>query len=128
MRPTFDDKDAAIRQKNLVAFDDRQGPRVGDFIIFADGVTRRISHKWDFQGERETDYQTSDGGSWYFGEGYCEFSGGLYGPVPESTLTPTEEKRDGAVWFFHHNFAQADNGVHTTIPFRVYTCSLPAPR
>lgn len=128
MRPEFDERDAEIRATRLAAFEKIPGPRVGDFIEFADGVTRRISYMtW------EGGPQTSGGGSWYLGEGWTKeeahvsFSGSLFRSVPPDTLTLTDELRDGLVWFFHHGFAQADNAVHTEIPFRVFRCSLSAP-
>lgn len=120
MRPTFDEKDEQIRLRNLREFDLRPGPRVGDYVDFSDGVTRRISYVWD------DGVQTSDGGSWYFGLGYCSFSGGLYPSIKLGTLSLTKEKREGDVWFFHHDFSQAHNGVYTKVPFRVFKCSEPA--
>jgi hypothetical protein len=128
MRPEFDARDGEIRAKRLSAFEKIEGHRCGDYIVFADGVTRRISHI-SFDGAP----QTSAGGSWYLGSGwtdeeaYVNFSGSLYRSVPVETLTPTDEIRDGLVWFFHHGFPQAHSAVHTNIPFRVFRCSLPAP-
>ncbi len=131
MRPVFDERDAEIRAQRLAAFDKLKGPRCGDYIEFANGVTRRVSYLWrDITPEG---VQTSAGGSWYLGTGWTEdeayvtFSGSLYRSVPPESLTLTDEKRDGSVWFFHHNRSQAHNGVHTEIPFRVFRCSLPAP-
>ncbi len=79
------------------------------------------SHLWD------GDPQTSDAGRFYLDRHGCSFSGTLRPTVPASTLTATDETLDGMVWFFHHDIAQANGGVAATIPFRLYTCSLPAP-
>lgn len=98
-------------------------PRVGDYIVFADEVTRRVSHVWDWPTGGES-VQTSDGGSFYLGEGYCSFSGGLYPGIPLRTLTLTADLRQGPVWFFHHDLHRASNAVSTTIPCAVYTCTL----
>jgi hypothetical protein len=101
-------------------------PQVGDWIDFADGVQRRISHVWAWEGE-ETTLQTSDGGHYYLGEGYVSFSGGLFPATPARHLTLTEERRDGWVWIFHHDQWRAHNGVDLTIPCRVWRSSVKAP-
>src|SRR5260370_42660751 len=119
------DHDKACR--NLLKFDALSGPRVGDYVIFADDVTRRISYVYGEDWETDMQgVQTSDGGSWYFGFGYCDFSGGLYQPVKMDTLTLTDEIRLGNVWMFHHGYQTAGNGITFQIPFRVYKCSLVA--
>lgn len=117
MNPKFDDRDQAILDERIAKYDSITDPRVGDFVVFADGVTRRISYLWG------DSVQTSDGGGYYLGAGYISMSGGLHPGVPPETLTLTDEKKDGSVWFFHHDWWTADNGVYTTMPFRVYTCS-----
>lgn len=125
----LDQQDHDIACRRLLKFDAVNGPRVGDYVIFADGKERRISyiygHDWEeaYQGA-----QTSDGGSWYFDEGYCDFSGALYPLVKLTTLTRTNEIKMGSVWIFHHNYHTAGNGVDFEIPFRVYKCSVSAPR
>lgn len=135
--PEFDEHDQAILTARQTMLDKLNHPRVGDWVDFANGVSRRISHIWPHDHTRDTatkglhpkdGLQTShDGYGYYLGEGYISFSGSLYRSVEARTLTLTEEKRNGRVWFFHHNHAQAHNGVETTIPFRVYKCNLPAP-
>jgi hypothetical protein len=40
----LDDRDKAILAARVAAFDSTEGPRVGDYVRFADGVTRRISY------------------------------------------------------------------------------------
>lgn len=124
----LDDRDQAILAERTAALDAVEEPRVGDFVVFADGVTRRISYHWHDGAGWDGGYQSSDGGSYYLGTGYVSMSGGLYTTVPKETLTLTDEKRDGSVWFFHHDHHTAHNGVDVMIPFRVYACSLPAPR
>lgn len=119
--PTFDERDAEIRAARLAALNRHDGPRCGDYVEFADGVTRRISHVWP------DGVQTSHSGSWHLGAEGCSFSGALYVSVPMTTLTRTAETRPGRVWFFHHGFMQAHNGVETDVPFRVYRCSVDAP-
>jgi hypothetical protein len=127
MHPHFDARDEAIRQTSIAAMAQHKGPQVGDFIDFANGITRRISHIWDWENDVATmSIQTSTGGSFYLDTGgSCSFSGGLYPAVPFTACTLTEEVRDGAVWFFHHNYTTAHNGVTCTVPFRVYHCAIP---
>lgn len=124
----FDDGDEEILQERMEGLFKITKPVCGDWVIFADGKERRISYIWDWSDEEDTHVQTSDGGSWYFGGDYCSFSGSLYVSVPGSTLTDTGTRRDGWCWFFHHDWAQAHNGVDVEVPFRVWRCSLPAPR
>ena len=118
----LDPRDAAILDRSIRAFN-AQGsvPRQGDYVVFADGVTRRVS-------DTTFGVQTSDGGSWYFEAGICSFSGGLYSGVPRESLTLTSETRDGSVWFFHHGIPGGGRGVDAVAPFRVYTCNLPSTR
>lgn len=127
MRPTFDERDAKIRERNLAAWNRDTGPRTGDYVVFADGETRRISYVWRDENDAPITFQTSKGGSWYFGYGYCSFSGQLFRSVKVDTLTLTEESKEGAVWFFHHDYAMAHHGVDTNIPCRVYTSTENAP-
>lgn len=119
----LDELNHAIRSRRLAAWDERPGPRVGDYVRFVDGVLRRFSHDWDDHG-----LQTSDAhdGRFYLGEGYMSFSGSLYPAVPLESLHDTGELRDGACWFFHHDLRRAHNGVETDVPCRVFACDLPA--
>lgn len=124
----LDERDRAILAERVAMLNADRGIRVGDFVSFA-GMLRRVSHVYS-----ERDWgsgwgvQTSDGGSFYLGESYCSFSGGLYPAVPGNTLTPTGEIRDGDVWFFHHDHATANGGVTASVAFRVWECSVGAPR
>lgn len=123
------ERNAAILASRMTELDRLPGPRVGDYVEFADGKVRRVSHAWEWQADGPLgSYQTSDSGSWYLGNGYVSFSGGLYCGVPGSTLTVTKEKRLGRVWFFRNNWAEAHNGVETEADFRVYKCSEVAPK
>jgi hypothetical protein len=127
-RPVLDERDRAIIDARAESLATVQGPRVGDWVEFADGITRRVSHVWDFDDDALSGVQTSNGGSFYLGEGFVSFSGNLYQSVRPSTLTRTEETRLGRVWIFHHDWAEAHNGVDTSILFRVYKSTAKAPR
>lgn len=112
-------RDEEILATRRAALDAIEGPRVGDYVVFADGESRRFAYDWD-----ESGIQTCKGGSFYLGNGYVSMSGGLEPPIPHDTLRRTEETRDGAVWFFHDDWHKAHNAVNVLIPFRVYTCTL----
>lgn len=119
---TLDDRDKAILAVRVAAFGPTEGPRVGDYLDFADGVTRRISYVWP------DGVQTSDNGSFYLGKGYMSFSGSLYTSVPTETLTLTEGTREASAWFFHHDHRVAHNAVHVRVVERVWMSSTKAPR
>jgi hypothetical protein len=127
----LDETDLRITKERMAAFMADESPKVGDYVKFADGVERRISYIWRFEGKPSGTFsvQTSDGGSWYFGDGgYCSFSGSLYSGVPASTLKHTSSARRGSCWFFHHDHHCAHNGVGIQPPiFDGWTCSKGAP-
>jgi hypothetical protein len=128
----LDERDWLILQDRLAELDTIDGPRVGDWVVFADGVERRISQRWQFPADEDGPaidaVQTSSGGSFYLGDGYVSFSGGLFGSVPTATLEATGQFREGRVWFFHHDHWTAHNGVQSVGLFRVFLCSEVAPR
>lgn len=124
--PVLDERDTAILARRTAMLDADTDLRVGDFVRFADGTLRRVSHIWRDEQDRPESVQTSNGGTYYLGDGYVSMSGGLYRGVPASTLSLTAESRDGWVWFFHHDWTRAHNGVDVMVPFRVYECSLAA--
>lgn len=128
MRAAADERDLTMLAERMEALDRIEGPRVGDFVRFADGVERRISHHWTDGEGWDGGIQTSDGGSWYLGNGYVSMSGSLYGCIPTDSLKLTDERKRGSVWIFHHDFAGAGRGVDLDAEFRVYVCAAEAPR
>ncbi len=130
--PQLDDRDASERAVRLAAFDAVDDVRLGDYVRFSCGTLRRISYitplDWNEGDDPVDSVQTSKGGSWYFGRGYCSFSGSLYNGVPRTSLTLTDEVLDGDVWMFRHDHRAAHNGVYFSIPFRVYECNREATR
>jgi hypothetical protein len=124
----LDKKDQEILAARVAAFDPTEGPRVGDYVEFADGIIRLISHVWADDAEWRGGVQTSDGGSFYLGDGYMSFSGGLYMSVPHESLTLTEDTRETRVWFFHHDYHTAHNGIDALITMRVWKSTATAPK
>lgn len=116
-----DARDRRIIGERMGALLERKGPRVGDFVDFADGTQRRISYLWP------DGAQTSDGGSYYLGRGYVSMSGALHPCVPLESLEPTGELRAGWVWIFHHDHHTAHNGVDARVSFRVFRCAQEPP-
>jgi hypothetical protein len=130
---TLDARDEEIKARRAAGVLRRIKPGVGDWVIFADGVERRVSHVWDWPADAEGpaiySIQTSDGGSWHMGEdGSVSFSGSLHAGVPGDTFSDAGELRLGGVWFFHHDYWTAGGGVDTQVDFWVWRCSLPANR
>ena len=129
--PELDSRDRALIVERRVARRklERAEPRPieGDFVIFADGTVRRVSHAWRDGEGWDGGVQTSDGGSWYLTKGGAvSFSGGLRPTIPTETLTLTDERRKGRIWIFHHDFPTAGGRVESEIEFRVYrTTELP---
>ena len=129
--PNLDTQDELIIAKREARLSRAIEPRCGDYVVFADGVERRISHVYDRSWGDQSGVQTTDGkygASFYLGDGYVEFSGGLYPAVKMTTLELTKETKPGGIWIFHHDFHTAGWGVHSEIQFRVYNCSVNAPR
>ena len=124
----LDQVDADLVRERLAAMDyARSVPRSGDFVDFADGVQRRISHCYYIADGWETNtFQTSDGGRWYLSRLGCEFSGALYPSIDGETFTDTGETRLGSAWVFHHDHHCAGGGVDFLAPFRVFACSMAA--
>jgi hypothetical protein len=124
----MDERDKEIFKRREEAYKKNKAPRIGHYVRFQDGVERRISHVWTDENDQPESIQTSDGGSFYFGEGYMNFSGCLYIGVPANSLRKTEEKKCGSAWFFHHDFWTANNAVDVQVECAVWECSVPAPR
>lgn len=122
-----DTRNAEIVARRMAMLDAREGPRVGDFVRFADGTLRRCSYHWSDDAGWDGGMQTSDHGSYYLGEGYVSMSGSLHPCVPTDSLKQTDETHAGAVWIFHHDIRRAGGAVHFELPFRVFDCDLPAP-
>jgi hypothetical protein len=121
-------KNAEILAERIAAYDKIEGPRVGDYLDFAEpqrsryeGRTAssfRIAHDW---GDRvQPACCGGDTGSFYFSVGSMSYSGGLTPPIPTSRLEATGLHRSGCLWFFSENITGAGRGVHFSAQFRVF--------
>lgn len=117
MNEHLDERDRAILAERQAAWNERTGPRVGDFVRFPDGSMARFTHDW---GESIQISCTKYGGSFYLGHGYASYSGGLEPGIKKEFLVETNETEIGRFWFFHRDWAEAHNGVNVDLGCRVY--------
>ena len=121
-------KNAEMLAERIAAYDKIEGPRVGDYLDFAEpqrsgyeGRTAssfRIAHDW---GDRVQPAACGgDTGSFYVSVGSMSYSGGLTPPIPTSRLEATGLHRSGCLWFFSENITGAGRGVHFSAQFRVF--------
>lgn len=108
------EKDKEILRRRAERFDARRGPKVGEWILFTDGVMERISYRWP------GGFQTSDGGRFYLDDDYARYSGSLNETVPSKHIHPTDEMKRARFWFFHDDWWGADRGIDVSFPARVW--------
>ena len=108
-------KDLDILKSRIELFDKRTGPRVGDYLELPYGIFTRFTHAWD-------DGIQIGGGSasYYLGNGYISYSGGLDPSIEYKSMVDTGQKKDGMVWWFHHDHSGGGRGVYSYMPFRVF--------
>lgn len=119
MSKSLDSLDQTILTTRIDAWNKRGGARVGDKVIMPDGSIRRLAHHYGQRIQTTSAHQPTDQ-RYYFGHGYCSFSGSLGEVFDLSALEDTGSVDEAPVWFFHHDQAQAFNAVHAHIPCRVY--------
>jgi hypothetical protein len=123
-------KMSQLDERNQKILSDRQSAflsdstiKSGDFVRFVDGTLRRVSHVWTDARNKPDSIQTSTGGSFYIGNGYMSFSGGLYSGVDFAQFTRTDETMHGRCWFFDHDHARAGGGVEVEVLCPVWNCA-----
>lgn len=116
-RTTLDETDTAICDRRLTEWNAIEGPRVGDWVLMPDATLRRFTHDWGDGLQTTIDRMP---GSFYFGNGYMSYSGGLDPIIPRAKIRPVDDVRFGACWFFHHDRQRAGNGVNLSVPCRVF--------
>ena len=113
------ERDYALLAERIHKLNQREGPRVGDFVIMPDCSTRRFTHDWT--DSLQTTIRQNNDSSFYFSpNGFCDFSGSLDDSLPIEQIEETTETRLGRVWFFSNNVARMHHAVHALAPFKVY--------
>lgn len=111
-----DERNAAILAARQVLLDKHTGIKQGDFAVI-NGKLTRVCHVWN------DSVQLTDGefsGSFYLGEGFADYSGGLNPGVDKTRFRLTGERREGNVWFFSENMHMAHNGYRCKAFFPVW--------
>ena len=114
----IDPKDERILQARTQRWDERQGPRVGDFVIMKDGSIRRFTHDWG--DALQTTCQGQVGLFYFNRSGHMSYSGNLDRSIPKHQLKDTGKKGSGRIWFFHHDEVRGHNAVYAMVNCRVY--------
>lgn len=118
--PDLDPRDRAILTERTALIDADWDIRVGDFVLFSDGVLRRVAHLWS------SIVQTCDAGEFYLGSDGVRMSGSLSPGITRDTLARTTLTQLGEIWFHHQGQPGAGITVRAQLPFRVYQCSEPS--
>lgn len=113
---TPEQTNSLILQQRLQRFNEKPGPRVGDYLKLDNWNYTRFTHEWP-----DTIQTGGMGGSYYLSEsGFLSYSGSCDPGVPKDCLELTEETKPGAVWFFSEDHHRAHNSVTFVVPLRVY--------
>jgi len=123
----LDSEDRRILAKRTALFNRQKGPRVGDFIVFADEVTRRIARVEPENGSPDRSVYLSDAYFYLSEKEGVLHNTRLHRPVQIRHMELTDKRRTGSAWTFHHGISTEHNGVNVEIRFRVYRCSELAP-
>lgn len=120
-----DERDAQILATRVADRDRRNGPRLGDVVIFANGSRGRFTHNWGDGMQTTVRRDTAGGifgeGSFHLSEGGgMSYSGALDPTIPMARLEDTGEVELRQCWFFHHGYMRAHSAVQAVIPCRVY--------
>lgn len=118
-----DERDHQNAAAYAAALTDRDGPQVGDFVIFACGTRRRISHLWPDSAQTSAPEE----GRWSLNEHGASFSGTLHPPVPLTHLYETGTYDQGSAWIWKGRIPGARRALTYQFGFAVWTSPLPAP-
>ena len=111
------DKDLNILKTRIKEYDRIKDARVGDFFITSEDHYVRFTHAWD---DHIQTSESEKSGSFYLGNGYISYSGGLDPGFKYSEIVDTGQIKKGWIWFFHDGWQLAHCGVHFNIDFRVF--------
>jgi len=106
-----------ILQSRECEYNKIEGARVGDYLLLPYGIYTRFTHKWEEANKIQT------GGlqeSFYLGNGYISYSGGLDNGIKLNEIERIDEMKPGYVWFFDNDRQGAGRGVSFEMNFRVF--------
>lgn len=111
----------------------RLGPRIGDYIHFADGSLRRIGCTTEAGGRAQDRgdvllWTCPPGQRLHLKPGGMAVGDYLLPPITTATLTLAPRTRPGPVWIWRHGQPGLGRRVTAAIACRVYRCTLPPPR
>ena len=109
-------KSRAYLEAAAVAWLERPGPRVGDYVRDSSGALSRFT------------YDTGDGlqagggrGSYHLGmSGHASYSGSLTASIPRARLIETADTGPGEFWFFLDGWAGAHRGISAQLTCRFF--------
>lgn len=118
--PSLDDRDLKILKDRVGARNQRQGPRLGDFVYMVQtDKMLRFTHDWG--GDIQTTLHGLSGSFYLTSSGGASYSGSLDSAIPKNKLKLISgEKPWGPFWFFRGDHARAHNGVTVQVPCRLY--------
>jgi len=109
-----------ILSDRMAAFNRRAGARVGDWLKLDPPDPRcpaytRFTHDWG-----DSIQTGGQDGSFYLGNGYLSYSGGLDPGISHGDLLLTDDVKEGSCWFFDGDMSGAGRGVGFRVPMRVF--------
>jgi hypothetical protein len=106
------DNETILKQR-MERYNKIKGAKVGEFLKYKKWYVR-------FSEDLGDSLQTSEGGSFYLGNGYMSFSGSLNHGIDKDKIELTPERRMGSVWFFDEDIAGAGRGKYFQVKLRVF--------
>ena len=108
-------KDFDFIHEFLGLYEQRSGPRVGDFLQVMPDRYTRLTHVWG-----AVLYTGSLVDSYYLGKGYITYSGSCGRGYEKKQVMPTTQTMEGRIWTFSNHWQGAGRGIHLTVPLRVF--------
>ena len=116
VRPDIRERNQRIAERRILKYNERGGVRVGDYLRFG-GVLYRVTYLLDDGAQTVK----GDGGSFYLGDGFLSYSGGLLRPVPfDNIRVGNYTLESGRFWFFENDSWRAHGAVEGSAMFRVF--------
>jgi hypothetical protein len=106
----------------IIAHEERQGMRLGDYVQLRNGELRRVAHIWPDTVQLTT---SLTGGSFQLGKCGVSYSGGLEPGVPLQDIIPSRWNNStgnigGTFWVCERGILQAECAVYVTVQCRYF--------